>query len=137
MGVVNGRAERFVHGVPREKNARYNPRLKTLCWKIGNQMIMANSPYRKIFDEARKKYQEKWRSPEDCGSPVCKKKGQHTEGHNVSAAKRKMVKIFLSHLWQKWREMEGLPIESPYIVGRDGHSHVYTPEEFVESGDKL
>ncbi len=98
MGVVNGRAERYIQGVPREKNAKYNPKLKALCWKIGNQMILANSPYRKIFDEAREKYREKWLTPEDCGSVICKQKGQHTEGHNVSAAKRKMVKVFLSHL---------------------------------------
>ena len=46
------------------------------------------------------------------------------KGHRYAAAKRKVVKVFLAHYWMKSRELKGLPIEHPFIMGRDGHSHL-------------
>ena len=42
-----------------------------------------------------------------------------------------MVKIFLQHLWLKWRELEGLPISKPYSIERLGHAEYISAEEFV------
>ena len=49
--------------------------------------------------------------------------------HAHLRAKRKMVKLFLSHLWQRWRELEGLPTSEPYCVAILKHSHKIEPEE--------
>jgi hypothetical protein len=49
------------------------------------------------------------------------------------AARRKMVKIFLSHLWVKYREAEGLPISKPYALEYlEGHTHYISPDRFVK-----
>jgi hypothetical protein len=46
------------------------------------------------------------------------------------AALRKVKKIFLATLWTRWREMEGLPLRSPYIEEYKGHTKIYSPEDF-------
>ena len=52
-----------------------------------------------------------------------------TKNHRHLAAIRKMMKLFLSHLWLVWRELEGLEISEPYAMGKLGHTHIITPEE--------
>ena len=45
------------------------------------------------------------------------------------SARRKMIKIFLAHLWDFWREWEGLPRRTPYVEEYGGHI-TYTRQEF-------
>lgn len=41
---------------------------------------------------------------------------------------RYMVKLFLSHYWQKTRELKGLPVERSYAVEHvQGHEHTIQP----------
>jgi len=107
-------ASRLVKG----EKAVFNKRLKTVCFLVGRQMLMVNSPYRRIYDEAKADYEQ--------NRPDWKPLRRHY------AAIRKMVKIFLSHLWVKWREAEGLPVSEPYILAQPGHSRYYGPDEFVK-----
>src|SRR5215218_9565114 len=44
-----------------------------------------------------------------------------SDGHVDNAARRKMVKVFLSHLWLVWREAEGLPVSDPYVIASPKH----------------
>jgi len=37
---------------------------------------------------------------------------------------RKVVKIFLAHVWLRWRELEGLTIELPYSLTVLGHTGI-------------
>jgi hypothetical protein len=46
-----------------------------------------------------------------------------SKGHRDRAAKRYMVKMFLLDLYLKWRELEGLPVRSPYQGEYLGHMH--------------
>lgn len=111
-GVIDGHAEKPVKG----EKLHYSSRLKTTCYLVGSSFLKARSPYRAVYDEARTYYADNrldW-----------PKLRQHR------AAMRKMVKVFLSHLWQVWREMEGLPISDPYIIGEGHHTHLLRPEEF-------
>jgi len=39
-------------------------------------------------------------------------------------AKRRAVKLFMSHLWEVWRELDGLPVTEPYPSAVLGHSDV-------------
>jgi len=54
-----------------------------------------------------------------------------TKAHIHARAKRKTVKLFLAHLWHKWREIEGLPITKPYAHTLLGHSDFVEPPEPV------
>ncbi|KUO42546.1 MAG: hypothetical protein APU95_02865 [Hadesarchaea archaeon YNP_N21] len=47
-------------------------------------------------------------------------------GHIDNRAKRKVAKLFLSHLWFVWGQMEWLPTDSPYAQ-QLGHRVVPPP----------
>jgi hypothetical protein len=55
-----------------------------------------------------------------------------SDGHVDNAARRKMVKLFLSHLWVVWREAEGLPTRAPYAHEYLGHTSLSDPWSFVD-----
>jgi transposase len=105
LHVVDGEAPRRTRG----QRVDWNPRARTLCWKIGKALIRSRSPfYSEIYYEAKRKESEKLRHPEEdprncphyeaCikrlkrGRPPCKL-------HIDMRAMRKMVKRFLLHLW--------------------------------------
>jgi hypothetical protein len=50
-----------------------------------------------------------------------------TKGHAHNRAKRKMVKIFIEHLWVQWRQMEGLSTRKPFVIERLGHANYLRP----------
>jgi len=54
--------------------------------------------------------------------------------HNRSF--RHMIKLFLSHFWQVWREAEGLPAPSPYAFAILKHpeGHLIDPWSMVRGG---
>ncbi len=79
--VVDGHREKPVKGEP----LHYNTRLKTTCYLVGTSFLRSNSPYRKIYDEARGYYEEN--------------RKEWTKAHQHMAAMRKMTKLWLSHLW--------------------------------------
>jgi len=94
----------------------YNARLKTYCWQLGTSFLRSGSPYRSIYDQAREYYdanREEW--------PKARK-------HR--AAMRKMVKVFLQHLWVEWRTLEGLPVTEPYSHAKQNHQTLLKPTEF-------
>jgi len=106
-------AERRVAG----QTLHYKARLKTTVWKICfQQFLQKDHPYRKIYDEQRERL-----------------KGKHPEwmdGKLHGGAFRRMAKIFLAHLWLRWRVQQGLPTRSTYVEENLGHTHIHKPEEF-------
>jgi hypothetical protein len=79
----------------------------------------------------RAKYDAKWKTPDDCGSAVCKRFEKCLDAHRYAAAKRKVVKTFLAHYWMVSRQLKGLPVEKPYILQySDKHTHLIPPPEF-------
>lgn len=93
----------------------YNKRLKTTLYLVASSFMKCGSPYRQIYDQAKVKYEQTTDWP---------------KGHIHRAATRKMIKIFLSHLWERWRLAEGLPIRRAYVLDELGHEMEYTPQEF-------
>ena len=93
----------------------YNRRLKTSLYLIASSFLKCSSPYRLVYDNAKLYYgaNRDW-----------------TKAHIHRAAIRKMLKIFLSHLWERWRLAEGLEIRVPYVYEKLGHTHKYQPEDF-------
>lgn len=110
--VIDGQREKPTKG----EKLHYNNRLKTACYLIGSSFLRANSPYRRVYDAAREYY--------DANRP------DWTKAHKHNAAMRKMIKMWLSHLWEVWRKIEGLPVREPYAHGQLTHEHYYSPQEF-------
>lgn len=95
----------------RGKKLNYNVKLKTHLWKIGRQLLMARSKY--------SEYYNKWKQEE-------LKKGI-TKLHAHNRAMRKMIKLFLSHYWEKEREIIGLPSGKAYVIDILKHTDYIPP----------
>ena len=54
------------------------------------------------------------------------------KGHLDMMAMRKMIKLFLAHLWLTWREGEGLATSSPYVNAKLSHKHVISPWDMTD-----
>jgi hypothetical protein len=93
----------------------YNGSLKTLCWKVGTSFMRCRSPYRRVYD----RYRERYDTARDW-----------TKGHCDMAAKRAMVKMFLSHYWERARQVAGLAIRAPYVAEYLGHTDIERPEKY-------
>jgi len=102
----------------------YSPFMKVLCWKVGeqfNKLINNKDAYYAQW-LMRFKAEEKKKNP------------KMTKGHIHNRAKRKAVKLFLSHLWDVWRQIEGAPHEKSYYERKTGHTPEPPPHtEFIET----
>ncbi len=114
----------------------YNPTAKMLALgKVAIQFVKQGDLYRKLYEEFRAVYENR----DDLKAEVDSKKGKKTKGkggttvettgtdHINKMAMRKMVKIFLQHLWVEWRTLENLPVSDPYVIARMGHSDYIKP----------
>jgi len=77
--------------------------------------MAGTEPYVTVYHSARSYYQA--RRPE------------WTKAHIDVAARRKMVKMFLSHLWVEWRRAAGLPVREPYVAEKLGHTGIIAPPQ--------
>jgi hypothetical protein len=108
--VIDGKAERRVKG----EKLHYNAMLHKTCYLISRQFLLARTtPYIDIYADAKVYYTTH--------------RPDWTPLHRDLAARRKMVKIFLAHLWNEWRAAEGLPIRLPYAQTLPGHAGGYIP----------
>lgn len=102
--------------------SNWNDKLKVLAWKAGTSFVKqpaAKSKYRKLYDKIKK--QEHKQHPKKI---KVKTKTLYNDGHLHNRAMRKVVKIFLAHLWQTWRRQEGLEVTEPYAKQLLSHSVV-------------
>ena len=112
QGVTDGQRDRPRKG---EKLA-YNAKVKRVCYLIATSFLRSSSPYRDEYDEAKAYYQahRDWRP-----------------AHVDMAARRKMIKLFLSHLWVVWRHERGLEARKPYAMTVLGHDGMKYPWDYV------
>lgn len=107
------KAERKVKGQP----LHYNAELKVACYNVGRSLMRVNGDYKqRVYNSARQHY--------DDNRPDWSKLRRH------QAAMRKMIKLWLSHLWEVWRKLEQLPIHDPYVLNMKDHSTYLAPHEF-------
>jgi len=117
----------------------YNRRLKSLLYLIGDEFIRMQTPiYAEIYyeekAEQRRQHPEPYCTKCACVATECRHPAAHrkarswdfTDAHIHNRARRKMVKIFLQHLWVTWRQLEGLPISEPYVQAIMGHTNIIT-----------
>lgn len=129
----------------RGEKINYSPFLKTACWKIGESFVKTGDRgyYGKMYakykadevrklteqgftilpaEEVKKKIEEAVKLDKNA---AYQNLGLFSQGHVHNRAKRKTVKLFLSHLWTVWREMEDLPVTEPYIIANEPEKHSY------------
>ena len=94
----------------------FNRRLKTACLQVAESFMRADSPYRAVYDDAKEKYER--------DRPDWPPLRRHR------AALRKMIKVWLVHLWETWRELEGLPTRPAYVLEQMGHTQEYKRQDF-------
>jgi hypothetical protein len=118
----------------------YNPWLKSkLVGVLPGNFLRLGSPWRTVYDGYKHRLET---DPTRQKATVAEYKKLHktdpaaaaelwTPGRIDKASKRYMVKIFLHCLWDKWRAMEGLPVDDPYPVAKLGlPKHGNNPEDF-------
>lgn len=82
-------------------------KLRSALWAaLGLTLINKNGPYRPIYDTYRAR---------EVGD---------------KQARFRLIKLWLSHLWDRWRRYEGLPVTEPYAHNHLGHDGFYDPEKF-------
>jgi hypothetical protein len=141
-GVVDGKAPR------REKGQKlaYNSQLRTMCWRLAGSLLKANGKYKAVYDKEKMKLSERFAREGRKIVPAAQlpkvdgKRAENeqfiSEGHIHHMALRKMIKLFLSHLWQVWRGAEGLPVREPWAMQYGGHTTIITPWEMMEKPEK-
>jgi len=137
--VIDGEIDRGEKG----KISPYNRRLKSECYLVAESFVKQQTPYyADIYYAEKARQREKYPDPlchkcgamaEQCGQswrcPNCKTgRVNYTPGHLNFRAMRYMIKRFLSHLYVKWCESEGLSAPEPYVQAILGHQNIQGPE---------
>jgi len=134
----DGKAERITKG----EKLHYNKTLKSMCWRLAKSLIRAKGAYYDFYKNQKMtltkrlenqgiKIIESNKLPLEKGKRV-EKDGYYGLGHVDMQAMRKMIKLFLQHLWIVWREAEGLPTNKPYAHEKMGHQGYIDPSEMIE-----
>jgi hypothetical protein len=133
------------------KTLPYNARLKTLCWKLGESLVKVSgkegATYGKLYGEfkskevannaagknaAAAKRELETKKIRDKETKTVLEGGKLTDGHLHARAKRRAVKILLSHYWTLGREARGLAVREPYAIDIMGHTGKISPAEGTE-----
>jgi hypothetical protein len=121
----------------------YNARLKVLCWKAGESFVKVSgkegATYGKLYAEFKREEiarNEGGKYAAAAAKELTSKKirdketkaklegGKLTDAHLHARAKRRAVKIFLSHYYTRGREARGLPVRDPYVATVLGHDGI-------------
>lgn len=113
----DGKRDRPIKG----QRLNYNAGLKKTCYLAGTSFLRSGSSYRAEYDQAKNFYTVN--------------RPDWTKAHIDMASRRKMVKLFLSHLWVVWRDAEGLPLSPPYSSAVMGHDGIVPPWAYVPDFD--
>ena len=146
LAVVDGRTERAVEGEKRH----FSRKLKTASWKIGESFKKIQGPYHDFY--ALRKAAEVARAPHRNTILIARavEQGKHRtvdakagdkglpEGSVTGLrayldrlALRWTTKVFLSHVWEKSRLLNGMPAGRPYVIEQLKHpaAHYIPPPE--------
>ncbi len=130
-------------GLKKGEQPHHNTALKVVCYLIGEAFIKSpprkegQVSYREFYDRYKARDAEK-HAAEMVQFLADKKTGKAVGGgrwsdlHMNTRARRYAYKMFLSHLWQVMREIEGLPIRVPYVIEQLGHTGYVSPWAMIE-----
>jgi len=108
----------------RGEATHFNPRLKTLMFKILTQLMKAKGHYYSIYLRKKREYNERCPEPEK----GTKKLKVHLTAKNMT------MRIFLTNYWKVFRKINNLPITDPYpsLKGHDIEPVFIETKEGVE-----
>lgn len=94
-----------------DPSADYNPgkgQLKAVLYSALSIAVCTRkaSPYRAIYDRYK------------------------ADEVSHGGAVRRVIKIWLAHLWDTWRRFEGLPVSEPWVTENTEHSHIYKATDY-------
>lgn len=128
-------------------NLDFDPRLRTMGFKIGGCLIITSSPvYKAEYDRVkaeqfarrfepghlRKMYEAKHKKkPEK--NPYKPDAVQLTPIHAHMRAQRFIIKLFLQNYWVAGRTLANLPITDPFIKDRLGHGDIITWQDVLKA----
>lgn len=101
----------------------HNPFAKSTAWKIAGQFVRQGKFYRTQYEMQKARYEER-------------DKGKISDGQLDLRARRAMIKLFLSHMWEMWRKSIGLPAGEPWLMaqrGMDFKTHKYIPPPYTDT----
>lgn len=131
----------------------YNSRLRSMCFRLATSLMRAKGKYYdyylkrkkelqdrfisegkeiKAWEKMKKKEKEAYNEANKLGYEAINKLKVIPEGLVHGRARRKMIKLFLAHLWLVWREAEGLPITKPYAIDILNHTKYIDPYEMCD-----
>lgn len=119
------------NGISEEEAKRYGvPYLKKeLLGVLGDNFIRERTPvYRDIYDRVKEKELELMEEHGE-GVEIGDKTTVESRGHAHNRARRKAVKIFVSHYWTIGRQLEGMDTRPPYVHEKLKHDNYIKPPE--------
>jgi hypothetical protein len=128
------------------KKTDYDVKLKTFCWKISTSFIKFDCFGRQLYlqykEDVKRKHPEPVQALDAQGVPVVYRKSGEpkmlwTPKHIDMYARRKVVKMFLSAVWETWRKMNGRPVGNFYPMEHLGHKHYISPDKWIEKPLKV
>jgi len=99
-----------------EGKITYHPWLRRCLYNVATSFVRNGGYYREVYDRAKERLLALHEGDADW-PPI----------RLDRAARWKMVKMFLAHLWEAWCEAESIPARLPYIVEKYGHQHIPRP----------
>jgi len=110
--------------------ANFSPNLKKQVFLCVDQFVKQGDFYKEYYKECKENYMNRPDLKEEMES---KKKGACKGTAHIDAmARRKVAKMFLSHLWTEWRTLEGLPVTDPYAISVLGHKDYIKPPHSLQ-----
>ncbi len=101
----------------RGQKATYDQYAKKILYLVGTSFLKAGGPYEEFYRRERAKAEVE--------------RPGWADGRKHYLALRKTEKLFLSHLWQVWREALGLPTPDPWAIAHGGHDGKIEPWDMV------
>jgi len=96
----------------------YDAQLQSNCVMLGESLLFQKDKYYEYYLREKEKH------------------SQLPPRHAHNRGFRHMIKLFLSHFWQTWREAEGLPAPEPYAFAILKHpeGHLIKPWDMASQG---
>lgn len=98
----------------------YDAQLQSNCVMLGESLLFQRDSYYEYYLKEKEKH------------------SSLPPRHAHNRAFRHMIKLFLSHFWQTWREAEGLPAPEPYAFAILKHpsGHLIPPWDMIKEVKK-
>jgi hypothetical protein len=126
LSVKDGHAPKITKG----EKLTYNPKLRVFMWRISDCFVKQRTPfYRDIYDKEK-----------DRQKTLVENKAANAPKSLLHAdlrARRKMMKMFLSHYYSKCKRLTKQEEAKPYQFDKLGHTHFIDVDDLIKEFKKI